>query len=144
MRKIEFRAKRIDMDRWVYGQYFVTPLTDENSGTTPDKGWFFLTGETRHCIVQNGVAFVIDLNTLGQLIGMNDGNGRAIFEGDIIEIGHTSPPYLETVVFREGCFETEEECDNICHVKRNDFIAIVGNVHEHDVGLYGVTCKGFA
>lgn len=64
-REIKFRAKRIDNENFVEGNYFKTPLTDENSGLNTSTGWFFLAdGITRHCIEQNGVAFVIDPETL--------------------------------------------------------------------------------
>lgn len=63
MRQIKFRAKPIDDNtRWVYGYYFKTPLTDENSGTDPSVGWFFLSDDKeRHCIAtEEGVVYVID------------------------------------------------------------------------------------
>ncbi len=85
MNTIKFRGKRIDNGEWVEGHYFVAPLTDENSGTQPDAGWFFLTGETRHCISNNGVVFVVDQNTVSQFINLNDKNGKEVFEKDIIK-----------------------------------------------------------
>jgi uncharacterized phage protein (TIGR01671 family) len=85
MREIKFRGRRIDNGNWVYGQYIRTPLTDENSGTTPDAGWFFLSGIPRHCIAQNGVTFVIDPETVGQLTGLTDRNGKEIYESDIVQ-----------------------------------------------------------
>lgn len=75
MEQIKFNAKRIDNDEWVSGHYFCSPLTDENSGTTSDKGWSFLSGEKRHCIEQNHVSFVVDPDTIKRDYG-EDGEGR--------------------------------------------------------------------
>lgn len=63
--KVVFKGKRIDTGDWVEGYYFVSPLTDENSGTTSDMGWFFLTGEKRHCIsTEHGVVYVVDADSV--------------------------------------------------------------------------------
>ena len=70
---ITFKGKRIDHERfgkenkWVYGHYFKTPLTDENSGTHPEEGWFFLSdGKERHCISdKDGVVYVVIPESVG-------------------------------------------------------------------------------
>ena len=73
MEDIKFKAKRIDNGIWVSGHYFVSPLTDENSGTSPDKGWFFLSdGIKRHCIERDGVVFVVDSETIKRDFGVED------------------------------------------------------------------------
>jgi len=62
---LRFRGKRIDTGEWVSGYYFKTPLTDENSGTEPEAGWFFLTGAPRHCIsTEDGVVYVVEGDTV--------------------------------------------------------------------------------
>lgn len=142
MREIKFRARRIDNGRWVYGQYFITPLTDENSGTTPDAGWFFLTGETRHCIVQNGVAFVIDLNTLGQYTGLHDKNGKEIYEGDIVESSHRIYDGGEirrnVVEFNDFCWRLVAIGDGMVanapiglYARQSGAIMVIGNIYEN-------------
>lgn len=88
MREILFRGKVIGRNQWVYGYYFISPLTDENSGESPESGWHFLSGigcKPHHIIVQNSVAFSVDPDTIGQYTGVNDKNNNKIFEHDIIK-----------------------------------------------------------
>lgn len=128
---LQFRGKRIDNNQWVYGQYFKTPLTDENSGTTPDAGWFFLTGETRHCIVQNCVAFVVDVNTVGLCSGFSQNTEKDLCEGDIIEIDGTKmlvyynfPTASFDVLYEGG--DTENMYSALIDVPHE----LLGNIHD--------------
>lgn len=126
-REVKFRGKRIDTGEWVHGHYVVTPITDENSGTSPEAGWFFLTGEERHCIVQKHVAFLVVPETVGEFTGLHDKNGKGIYEDDIVAneaIKQISGGWI--VEFDRGCFG----CRGMA-LRAVQGIEIIGNIHDN-------------
>jgi len=134
-REIKFRGQRTDNKEWVYGYYFKTPLTDENSGTDPEEGWFFLTGEIRHCISnEDGLTCVIDPKTIGQSIMLKDVNDQDFYIGDIGEFENGDrfiidiEDYLKIFVRWIGDPDCEDQARDLYRISRS---IIIGNIYDN-------------
>ena len=83
MRKIIFKAKRVDNGEWVEGYYM---------------------NRVNHEIIQDGtwIIWEVDENTVCQYTGLTDKNGNKIWENDICSTDIKRP--YAVVEFRNGCF----------------------------------------
>ena len=136
MREILFRGKRLDNGEWVEGWYEMYPF-----GRWPVKTSIIPSEEAKDGHYEH---VKVDSSTVGQYTGLNDKNGKRIFEGDIVktsDITHESviqiPGESFEIAMRKGCWvmvagedwdflETNHEC-----------IQVIGNIHGNQELLKG-------
>lgn len=124
MREIKFRGQRVDTKEWVYGMYFITPLTNENVVADINAGHSFLTGETRHCIStnmgQSGVTYEVIPETVGQFTGYTTNKTEEVYDGDVVYLAGYGCIIVE--------FPYHELYDAYCE---SDIEYVIGNIHKY-------------
>lgn len=91
MRTIKFRGYNRKNEKWLYGFYL------QNRGqhfVCPDE---FATGKSWE-------DYEIDPETLGQYTGLRDGDGREIYEGDLLRLEDCELAYGQVVWHPNGYF----------------------------------------
>lgn len=128
---IKFRGKRLDNGEWIYGDLlenqgrnFIYHATSESTIEDNDDGRIVV------------VAVEVDYNTIGQYTGLNDNNGREIYEGDVLRM-YDNKRYTFTCMqsaFLGRCNETRLGLANITERVSKE---IIGNSHDNPELLKG-------
>lgn len=115
MRKIKFRAKRLDNREWICGDLHLHSPFPHIHSTRGDKA-------------------KINTDTIGQFTGLHDKNGKEIYEGDVIKIYDSVAGCVRynAKYWRYEVAAPKEPIDNerIPSGKPSECWEIIGNIHD--------------
>ena len=96
VREIEFRAKAIHDNKWVYGfpMHYKRPMYEKWTIREP-----------------SGLEHDVEESTLGQYTGLTDSKGKRIYEGDVLAFGSDCK---STVTYENGCFYVKYKKRVLC------------------------------
>lgn len=118
MREILFRGKRVDNGEWVYGD-LLQPTKEKILNIYEISDYNSLMGD-RHEVYPE---------TVGQYTGLNDKNGKKIFEGDIIR-SNSERGYIE--YYPNDCaFDVVDDHGFYWLISEMSNIEVIGNIHDN-------------
>ena len=127
-REIEFRGKRKDNNKWVYG-YLQKQAVEckEYYITSPCNEWLNYSNE-------------VIPETIGQYTWLNDKNGKKIFEGDIVMFDYewTKPNETGVITWNKNTasFQIKGHIPSSSMKHLND-MKVIGNIYENNLESKG-------
>jgi len=125
MREYKFRGKREDANVWVYGYVLKTHKSNPQFDETT---WIF----------NEDGKFKVELETVGQYIGMKDKNGVEIYSGEVVSFIKTynnkryvgEVKYIPVVAGYMLCAMNKESWHSFEFGLGTVELEIIGNIHE--------------
>jgi uncharacterized phage protein (TIGR01671 family) len=120
MREIKFRGKRKDTGEWVYG-YFTR---------NDESGRCYITTQSK---TGGAYPWEVDPATVGQYTGINDKNGREIYEGDIVTGLFNHTDIIGHIVYSSDAtfFIKRKGLYGIGLNNAEDWLEVVGNIYDN-------------
>lgn len=125
MRETKFRGKRIDDGEWIYG--YLADVQEQYGYATINSYFDDEDGRWETCDH-------VDINTVGQLTGLHDKNGKEIYDDDILLNRHNRR-------YKVSWSDEEQRrilvnllnADDYLNMYKNcmDDFEVIGNIHEN-------------
>ena len=123
-REIKFRGQQINTKKWVYGYLY------------RNKGLYVICENIRYAEEEP-----ILLDTVGQYTGLDDKNGKEIYEGDIVKLDSNMLKITGIVTYHnnEAVFVLEDLHDEIeeCLWYMQEDLEVIGNIYDNPELLRG-------
>lgn len=140
MREILFRGKRVDNGGWAYGDYHKFTCTTSSISPVPT---YYIMGTDASSKAQ----IWVDSTTIGQYTGLQDKNGKKIFEGDICDFTvfdccDNDTQYRGVVTYVGSRFMLWKSVESEYYgadggfdldwvISQDDEFEIIGNIHDN-------------
>ena len=119
-----FRGKRVDNGKWVYGD--LLHVSANNPRIIPRDMWLLTD------FMDQTKRYEVDPDTVGQFTGLNDKDGKEIYEGDVVRwMGYDDEVIFELVEYGDGCFHLDDYAILNCEEIKTNNLIVVGNIHDN-------------